>query len=133
MVCWDRLAANEIPVAELVTWGEVARWGTTLCKKALPERLLRWGWSESELLGAIEVFHFDQAPLLRADGSRDARAGHDGIQRLQPIAVQARDRGHRLAHLSQQHRVAHIQPAYAHRDTHATLRTQRLLFQATAG
>jgi len=44
------------------TWSELARWSVTLGKKALPERVLRWAWTDKKLLGAIDAFHFDQAP-----------------------------------------------------------------------
>jgi hypothetical protein len=49
-------------MADPAAWSELARWSVTLCKKALPERLLRWTWSDKELLNAIQVVHFEQAP-----------------------------------------------------------------------
>lgn len=38
------------------------KWAGTLFKKALPDFILRRFWSNQQLLQAIEVFHFDQAP-----------------------------------------------------------------------
>jgi hypothetical protein len=57
-------------MAEPAAWSELARWSVTLCKKALPERLLRWTWSDKKLLDAIHAFHFDQTPRFYVQTDR---------------------------------------------------------------
>jgi hypothetical protein len=42
-----------------------------LGKKTIPDRILRWAWSDQELLGAIQVFHFDQAPHFYVQSNRE--------------------------------------------------------------
>lgn len=58
-------------MAEPAAWSELARWSVTLCKKALPERVLRWTWSDKKLLDAIQAFHFSQAPHFYVQADRE--------------------------------------------------------------
>ncbi len=50
------------------------KWAGTLVKKALPDFILRRFWSNQQLLQAIEVFSFDQAPRFYV---RSERAQHE--------------------------------------------------------
>ena len=65
-------------MTEPSSWSVALKWVVTLLKKALPDRLLRWAWSNQKLLQAIEVFHFDQAPQFYVRSDR-------GTQELQTV------------------------------------------------
>lgn len=52
------------------------KWAGTLVKKALPDFILRRFWSNQELLQAIEVFHFDQAPQFYVRSERGTHELH---------------------------------------------------------
>jgi hypothetical protein len=43
----------------------------SLGRRALPDRVLRMAWSNTELLGAVEVFHFSQSPYFYVRTARD--------------------------------------------------------------
>ncbi len=57
-------------MTEPSSWSVALKWVVTLIKKALPDRLLRWAWSNQKLLQAIEVFPFDQAPRFYVRSER---------------------------------------------------------------
>lgn len=67
-------------MADLSWWSELARWIWMFVKKALPERVLRWAWKETELLPSIFTVHFEQWPRFYV---RDDREPPEvGVRRL---------------------------------------------------
>jgi hypothetical protein len=63
-------------VTEPSSWGTLLKWAVTFVKKMLPDRMLRWAWSNQALLQAIQVFPFDQAPRFYVRAERAVQELH---------------------------------------------------------
>lgn len=43
-------------------WSEVGRWSWTFVRSWLPQRLLRWGWKDQQILNGVHAAHYEQSP-----------------------------------------------------------------------
>jgi hypothetical protein len=58
-------------MTDLFSWANFARWLVTLTQRFIPDRVLRWAWSDTELLARIDAVHFNSAPHFYVHTDRD--------------------------------------------------------------
>ncbi len=77
-------------MVETFSLSDLGRWLLTLLRRIAPDRILRWAWSDQELLARIEAFHFSQSPRLQVNADRDTHELHQigfNVFNFSPIAL----------------------------------------------
>ncbi len=58
-------------MADSFIWSEVGRWIWGAVRNRLPQRLLRWAWSDQEITNSTHIVHFEQWPRFHVRAERE--------------------------------------------------------------